>query len=113
MSNGQTISTESIKSSLRNPQGKDTFRLAYSAYIADRLSDTASPQTFHAEVDRIVREIIDGNSSDPTKLVPPIVRDHVRQDGSFWLDDIVGLAQEHCPPDFANGVYAAHKQHYG
>ena len=113
MTTPQTISTESIKASLRNPEGKDRFRQPYCAYIADRLPDIVSPQTFHTEVDRIVREIIDGKSSDPTKPVPPLVRDQAKVLGSFLLDDIVGLAREHCQPDFANGVYAAHKQHYG
>ena len=113
MTTPQTISTESIKASLRNPEGKDRFKHSYCAYIADRLPDIASPQSFHAEVDRIVREIIDGKSSDPFKPVPPLMSDHAKTLGSFLLDDIMGLAQEYCPPDFADGVYAAHKRHYG
>ncbi|MBI2659474.1 hypothetical protein HYX05_05245 [Candidatus Woesearchaeota archaeon] len=114
MSNGQTISTEGIKANLRNPQGKDEFRLPYCAYIADRLPDTVSPQTFLEVVDKVVREIIAGESSDSTRPVPRgIVRDHAKKLGSFLLDDIVGLAKEHCPSGFAEGVYAAHKKHYG
>jgi len=108
------ISIETIKASLRKPEGKDLFQKPYCAYIADRLPATASPESFHATVDKIVREILAGESSDSTQPIPRgIVRDQASVLGSFLLDDIVRLAQEHCPPDFANGVYAAHVKHYG
>ena len=47
MTTPQTISTESIKANLRNPEGKGWFRQLYYAYIAERLPDDASPQTFY------------------------------------------------------------------
>ena len=108
-----TISTETIRASLRNPEGKDSFRQTFCAYIAARLPDEADPQTFHAAVDEILREMIDGNSSVPGIPVPPLVRDHAKYLGSFLLEESVVIARDHCPPDFALSVYAVHLQHYG
>ncbi|MDO8460733.1 MAG: hypothetical protein Q7S74_06500 [Nanoarchaeota archaeon] len=109
----EEIPAEEIKDKLRNLEGKDILTKLYCGYLADRFPDKLSPYSFHVEADKIVREMITGQTTDPTKPIPPFLRDQARTLGSYLIDEIVGTAKAYCSEEFAAGVLKAHNLQYG
>lgn len=108
----QQIPMREIKKNLReNPGIYGSSR--YTAYLADRLSDELSPREFFLEANKIIREMSDGISTDPTKPVPVDVVVYARSQGSFLITDLgIALAKEYCPEDFAKAVRELHREAY-
>ena len=108
----QKIPMEGIKKKLReNPGIYGSSR--YTTYLADRLGDELSPREFFLEANKIIREMSDGTSTDPTKPVPVDVIVYARTQGSFLITDLgIALAKDYCPEDFAKAVRELHRKAY-
>ena len=106
------IPMEEVKKKLReNPGEYGSSR--YTAYLAGRLGDELSPREFFSEANRIIREMSNGTSTDPTKPIPADVVVFARMQGSFLVTDLgIGLAKDYCPEDFAEAVRELHREAY-
>ncbi len=103
------ISMNAIKTALKSNQG--VYGPGYTSYLADRLDDELSPREFIQKGNEVIREMIDGQSSDQTKPVPFSVHVYAKNVGSFLLTDFgIALSQTYCPPEFAKAVRVLHKE---